>query len=257
MMKDKKVVKLKKNSFFKNSIFIPFIILITALIILAFSPLFDIKQLKIEGNLRLTENSIIKVSGIELNSNILRLNKNIIKENIRSLPYVESVSIRRSWPDTVTIFVTEKDDFAKLEVLGSVITVDENGMVLQAFSDGTDIDLPLIDGIEVLSYGVNKTIETSSQDEYNNILEVLKIFKKNDMLNVIERILQDSNIIIYTKDGHVINVGDVNDLEYKCKRLKAVLEVEKDEKYYFDISNINIYPVSKPLWAITQDEVVE
>lgn len=256
-MKEKKVVKLRKNNFFKNAIFIPFILIIAALVILSFSPLFDIKHLEIEGNFRLTENSIIKASEIELNSNILRLNKNIIKENIKSLSYVESVSVKRDWPDTVTIYVTEKSDFAKLEVLGAVVTVDENGTVLQAFSDGTDIDLPLIDNIEILSYGVNKTIESTSQDKFNNILEVLKIFKKNDMLNIIERILQGSNIIIYTKDGHVINVGDISDLEYKCKRLKAVLDVEKNEKYYFDISNINIYPVSKPLWAITQDEVIE
>ena len=147
MMKDKKVVKLRKNNFFKNSIFIPVILLVAALIILSFSPLFNITQIKVKGNLKLTENSIIDASEIKIGQNILMLNKNIIKENIKKLAYIEDVSIRRIWPDVITINVIEKNDFAKLEVLGSTLTIDENGVVLQASSDNSIIDIPLIDNI--------------------------------------------------------------------------------------------------------------
>ena len=93
------------------------------------------------------------------------------------------------------------------------------------------------------------------------MLQVLKIFQKNDMLNIVEKIKQDENINIYIKSGHVVNFGDTNNLDYKIKRLKAVVEKETDEKYYFDISNINTYPVSKPIWTLTEEkqdtEVVE
>ena len=50
---------------------------------------------------------------------------------------------------------------------------------------------------------------------------ILKIFKKNDMLNIVEKIAQDENINIYTKSGHIVNFGDINNLEYKIKRLKG------------------------------------
>jgi cell division protein FtsQ len=260
-MKDKEVVKLRKNNFFKNSIFIPFILLIAVLIALSFSPLFNITKIKVEGNLRLTENSIINASDIKIGHNILRLNKNVIKENIKKLPYIEDASIRRKWPDTIVISVIEKNDFAKLEVLGSTLTIDENGIVLQAFSDSSIIDVPLIDNIEIVSYGINKTINSPDYDKLNNVLEVLKILKKNDMLHIVEKVSKDTSIIIYTQDGHVIDVGDTSDLDYKCKRLKAILEIEENEKYYFDVSNINSYPISKPLWTITEEkqniEVIE
>lgn len=260
MKKDKKVVKLRRNNFFKNSIFIPFILLIAALIILAFSPLFDITKIKIEGNSKLTENTILNVSGIKEGQNILRINKNEIKQNIETLPYIDEVSIKRNWPDTLVISIKEKEAIAKIATVGAVLTLDEDGNVLNSFSDNMDIDLPLIDKIEVFSYGFD-LLNTSDNEKINNILEVLKIFEKNDMLKLVEKIEQDSNVLIYTKEGHVANIGDINDLEYKIDRIRKVVEIEQDEKYYFDTSNVNISTISKPLWTVTEEkqdiEVVE
>lgn len=261
MKKDKKVVKLRKNNFFKNSIFIPFILLITALIILAFSPLFNIKEIKVKGNLRLTENSIVKESGIEIGQNILRLNKSSIKEALFNLPYIKDVSIRRNWPDTIIISLVEKNEIAKIVTFGATIALGEDGQVLEAYSDNSILDIPLIDNVEVFNYGVNMVLETSDNEKVNNLLEVLKIFEKNDMLQVVEKIDKNDGIIIYTKDGHIANLGDMTDLDYKIKRLKAVTKREVEEKYYFDISNLNIDTISKPLWTINKEkqdaEVVE
>lgn len=261
MKKNKKVVKLRKNNFFKNSIFIPFVLLITALIILAFSPLFNIKEIKVKGNLRLTENSIVKESGIEIGQNILRLNKNTIKDDLFNLPYIEDISIRRNWPDTIIISVVEKSEIAKVVTFGATIALDEDGQVLEAYSDNSALDVPLIDNIEIFNYGINKTLETSDNEKVNNLLEVLKIFEKNDMLKIVKKIDKEDGIIIYTKDGHIANLGDMNDLDYKIKRLKAVTQRETSDKYYFDISNLNIDTISKPLWTINEKkqdvEVVE
>jgi len=254
MKKDKKVVKLRKNNFFKNSIFIPFILLITALIILAFSPLFNIKEIKFKGNLRLTENTIVKESGIEIGQNILRLNKNTIKDQLFQLPYIEDVNIRRNWPDTIAISIIEKSEIAKVVTFGATIALDKNGQVLEAYSDNSILDVPLIDNVEIFNYGINKALETSDNEKVNNLLEVLKIFEKNDMLQVVEKIDKNDGIIIYTKDGHIANLGDMTDLDYKIKRLKAATNKENSEKYYFDISNLNINTISKPLWTIREEK---
>ena len=80
-MKEKKVVKLRKNNFFKNAILIPFILIIAGIIILAFSPLFNVSEIKVQGNYRLMENTIINISGIEKGQNILRTLRNDSKIN--------------------------------------------------------------------------------------------------------------------------------------------------------------------------------
>jgi hypothetical protein len=81
------------------------------------------------------------------------------------------------------------------------------------------------------------------------------------MLNIVEKIDENNGIIIYTKNGHIANLGDMTDLDYKIKRLKAAANKETDEKYYFDISNLNIDTISKPLWTVKEEkqdvEVVE
>ena len=261
MMKEKKVVKLRKKNIMKDVILIPIILLFTLIIILAFSPLFNITEIQIEGNFRLTENTIINASNIKIGQNILRIDKNKIKDNIKEIPYIDEVSIKRNWPDKLCISITEKQALAKIDVFGSVIVLDENGIVLESVSDATNLDIPLIENFEITNYGVNKNISLEENNKINNILEVLKILKKNDMLNIVSKISQDTDIIINTKDGHIVNVGQINDLEYKAKTLKALLEKEKEEKYYFDVSNINVYAVSKPLWTLKEEkheiEVVE
>lgn len=260
-MKEQKVVKLRKKNIIKDVILIPIILLVALVIILAFSPLFNITEIKVQGNFRLMENTIINVSGIELGNNILRLNKNKIKQNISSIAYIDDVSIKRQWPNSIIISVSEKKELAKMNVFGSSVVLDEEGKVLEAYSDNSVIDVPLIENIEVINYGVNREVELAEDKKINNILEVLKIFQKNDMLNIVQKINNDSTITIYTNDGHVVNIGDTSDLEYKLKRLKAIIEKETTEKYYFDISNVNIYPISKPLWTFTEekqeDEVIE
>ena len=126
MKKTKKVVKLRKKSIgmkIKECILSSFILLCSFILILLFSPIFNIIQVNVEGNSKLNENFIRSESGIRIGHNILRLNKIKIKEELLKISYIEDVTINRKWPDTIVIKVKEKEPLAKISLLGSSISL--------------------------------------------------------------------------------------------------------------------------------------
>lgn len=247
----KNVVKLKKNSNkdkIRECILSSFILLCSFVLILLFSPLFDITQIKVEGNLKLNENIIKSESGINLGQNILGLNKIKIKEDLLSISYLEDVEIRRMWPDTILIRVAEKEPVAKVKLLGSNILIDENAYILEIVTDDKEYDVPLLEGIETFSTVINEKLECNNQELLENFLEILKNLKNNDMLKNIVKIESKESLLLYTNRGQIVNIGDTSDLNYKFIRLKAIMNKEDTDNFYIDISNVNIWPVSKPLW---------
>ena len=133
-------------------------------------------------------------------------------------------------------------------MLGSNILIDENGYILEIITDNEDIDLPLLNGIETFSMVINERVETDNQELLEIFLEVLKSLKNNDMLTNIVKIEKNESVLLYTKGGHIVNIGDISDLNYKMLRLKAVLDKNDIVPLHIDVSNVNIWPVSKPLW---------
>ena len=89
------------------------IILIIAVIVgifafLFISPIFNITEIKIENAKKISENTYIALSEIEIGENIFKIIKTNIKNNIKEEPYVEDVEITRSFPGTVIISVQER-----------------------------------------------------------------------------------------------------------------------------------------------------
>lgn len=90
---------------------------------------FQVETIAVTGNSRYTQEEIISASGVEVGDNLFRMSKKQISEQIlHQLPYVESVSILRGLPSTLTFQVTEWDAVAQVEVY--------SGSSAQGSSDG-------------------------------------------------------------------------------------------------------------------------
>ena len=77
---------------------------------------FQVETIAVAGNSRYTQEEIIAVSGVQVGDNLFRMSKKQISEQIlHQLPYVESVSILRGLPSTITFQVTEWDAVAQVE----------------------------------------------------------------------------------------------------------------------------------------------
>ena len=96
---------------------------------------FRVQTIEVAGEKRYTAEDIISVSGIQQGDYLALLDKNYIVRKIRSdLPYVESVAIKRTLPDSVLVEVTESSVAAAVEVSGSWWLINSSGKLLEEVS---------------------------------------------------------------------------------------------------------------------------
>ena len=119
-------------------------ILIGTLIYILLSPLFNIKDVTVTGNNKLSREEIISLSEIRTEENIFKTSKNDIKNKIKTNPYVENVKIRRKLPDKVEIIVVERVATYMLPFANSYVYINNQGYMLEITSQKAN--LPIITG---------------------------------------------------------------------------------------------------------------
>lgn len=236
-----KAKKEKKNTGF----FLGFIFVVAVICFLLVSPIFQVRRIMVEGVLRLSENTIIDSSGLFYGQNVWRINKNEIVENIKKIAYVDSVSVRRAWPDGIVLQVTESNPIAELEFYGSKLIIDENAKLLEVVTDNVPTHLPRLLGITVNEIVLGEIVSVNEKEKLEDFLEVLKILKENDMLKNVEKINESEGILVHFENGHVANFGDAGNLAYKLAVLNAIFEKEETASY-IDITQ----KMTKPVWGM-------
>lgn len=86
------------------------VVVVVALLVwlLAFSPVFGVHSVKVTGLHALTEQQVTAAADVPHDRPLLRLDTNAVRTRVAALPGVESVSVSTSWPNSVTIAVTER-----------------------------------------------------------------------------------------------------------------------------------------------------
>ncbi len=94
------------------------------------SPYFPIKKIHFYGQLAETDQvKLAEVAQRNINGNFFKADMNELKQALAKDPWVESVKVQRMWPDTVNVFVVERQAQASWKGGG---LVDAKGFVFNA-----------------------------------------------------------------------------------------------------------------------------
>ncbi len=94
-----------------------------------FLPILTVGQVKVEGTRNADVQTIQKATGISDGTNMLRLDTKKAAANVAGVPWVEKVTVSRSWPTTVAVKITEHDPVGVLGSGKNAQVVDEQGHV--------------------------------------------------------------------------------------------------------------------------------
>lgn len=72
-----------------------------------FSPWLVVKNIDVEGVVHGDKDAIVEASGISENQKLIRLDTDASARSVAGQPWVDSVTVSRSWPQSVTISVRE------------------------------------------------------------------------------------------------------------------------------------------------------
>lgn len=108
---------------------------------------FGIEAVTISGIARLHETEVLAAAGISSKSSLPFLDVAIAREGLESLPLVASASVRKLFPNRVSIALVEREPYALWQVEGQVYVIAADGAVIDLFRDDPRYAaLPLVVG---------------------------------------------------------------------------------------------------------------
>lgn len=215
--------KCKLNKRGKFAIYAFILLVILFIYICISSSIFELKQIDVDGNSKITKSDIIKIGDIETGKNIFKYNLNDVEKNLLVNPYIKYVKVSRKFPDKLVITIKENSEYAIIKEGASYIYIGENGLVLSEQKVIKNKNIPLVSGIEIKNKKLNTKIKINS-DKSNDIILAIDTLKKNNMSRKIENIKINKNkMYMKTDDNTNIVLKIDEDIEYNINRLKAIL----------------------------------
>ncbi len=112
------------------------------------SQMFQLREVKIEGNRYIEDQKIIKLADVQLGAKLYQIPIDSVTQKVLEYPYMEGVSVSRSLPSTLIISVQEREPVAYL-IDNNIYMIDESGIVLLKKPAMSIENLPLVTGLSV------------------------------------------------------------------------------------------------------------
>lgn len=211
----------------KVTIFTLIAIVIIGIIFAFVSPLFNIKEIKVENNNILTPEKIISLSGLKKGQNIFRFLKSDIEKRFKEEPYIEKVSISRELPDTIKLKVTERNRDFCIKFLNSYAFINNQGYILEITEDTAGVTI--LEGIETPEENIQPGNRLDRKDlkKLESIIQLIKVAKENEIADKITGIdISNKNelIIHFAGEGKDAYIGDGSNINTKILYIKEILE---------------------------------
>lgn len=210
-----------------------FLIICTLAIIIGTmtSPLFNINEIIIEGNEKITKDEIISLSKIRTEENTYKINLNKSKKQILQNPYINQVEIKRRLPSKIVITVKERKATYMLEHGSGYIYINNQGYMLEVSTQ--KLNVPILQGAQTSSeeFTPGNRLCIEDLNKMSTIIKIMEIAESNEIANLITRIdMQNSKNykILFESEKKVAHVGDETDLNTKMLSIKSILEREKE-----------------------------
>lgn len=227
----KKRRKSKKKKINKKILgFFSIIILVAIIVVLALTaPIFNITKIEINGNQKVSKDTIIALSGIKMGENIFRFNNNMI-QNVKQNTYIEKVEIQRKIPGTVVISVKERKIKYQINLINSYVYLDKNGYLLENSAERKNV--PVIVGFSIKEDEMlnEKRLKDNDLEKLANVAKIIEAAKAINIDNLITEVnVEDkNNTILYLESkSKKINVGDTTNLTNKMLYVQKILENEE------------------------------
>ena len=235
--KEKEKKKKKRRKIFRTikALMIIFI-LIGGIAYFLLSPIFNITNIKVDGNEKISSEEIISLSQLKKGENIFKINKQETREKIKQNAYIDTVEIKRTLPDMLTIAVTERTATYQINFANLYMLINNQGYMLEATE--MNKNMPVIVGIATSEEDI-KAGNRLCVDDLEKLEDVLKISesaKSNNLDQLITKIditNKEDYVVEMKTEKKTVHFGDTTNLALKMLYVSDIISKEKDEGEIF------------------------
>ena len=196
------------------------------------SPIFNIKEVEVIGNSKISSETIISLSGITIDQNMFSFRTSNVRESIKNNAYIDTVEIHRDLPDKISLVVTERKTTYMIKFGNAYAYINNQGYILE-ITDKEEA-VPIITGYETLDENIQEgnRLHTEDLEKLNDVLKIMEAASSsgNNLKNLITKIdISDkSNYILDLKtQKKQIYFGDATNLSTKMLWIDQILGEEK------------------------------
>jgi len=236
---------INKNKYKKRRKFLfwtSIIIIITISIILFFrSSVFNIKEIKVENNSRISTEEIIQMSELKVDMNMFELSKKKIEKKIKEKnSYVESVKTEKNLNGTIVLKITERQQNYMLDLGGKFAYINNQGYILEISTER--INVPTITGFGTKEIVPGVRLTKEDLEKLDTVIDIVEVCKSQNIYNKINSIdISDSkNFKLQMEDNKkTVNFGDKTDINEKVLWLITILKKEEGIEGEVYINNMD------------------
>lgn len=202
------------------------VIIVFSIAFLLTSSIFNIKTITVTGNVRVSQQEIIRLSDLSYQQNIFRINTKNTMKSIFQNPYIKKIKINRALPNVINIDIIERKPLVLVPYVGSYLFVDQEGIVVEINSSIKDLKLPIINGLKFNTFKLGEEIMLEDKQQLEIMVRLINEITNTGINQEISEINTADilNIKLLTKNGIKINLGDASDIENKLPLAKAILQ---------------------------------
>jgi len=233
-MNKQREIEKKKRKRRKSVLIIILILLVVGGIstYLLTSPSFDIQEISIKGNNKVSNGKLLSIAEIKKGDNIFSKLGIVMKVKLKQNGYVQDAEINKIYPNKVEINITErKQQFQIKTETEGYIYIDEQGYILEYAVD--KLEIPVIIGMNIVQHDV-ETLKRLSERDLNKMENILQIREECRNIEIADKItkyeVSDEYVISLENEGITINLGDATDLKNRMYYVNAILKQESGNK---------------------------
>ena len=246
---NKKKKKKKKGTFKKVILTLFKIILVIGVItgialFLFVSPVFNIIEVKVENAEKISENTYIALSEIQIGENMFKVSKAKVENLIKQEAYVEDIEVIREYPGTIVIKTKERKPKYQTEKNGMYIYIDRNGYTLEESSQ--KLDLPILKGIvtDLVAIKMGDRLSEEDLSKFNDLIKITETIENNNVTAKLSNIdISDYNnyILEFEEAKKTVILGKTNDLNAKMSWINLLMKEREGEKGIIHLETENVY----------------
>ncbi len=197
------------------------------------SSFFNVRSIVISGNEKISQETIISLSGIELEQNTFKISKSKVEQAIKTNAYIDSVKIKRKLPETIEIQVVERKPAYMLTLGNAYVYMNTQGYLLEISQE--KLQAPIITGVLTLEDQIQEGNRLCTEDlqKLSSVIQIMDSANNNDIGKLITKInISDKQdyILELKSEKKNVHVGDTSNLSTKMLYIKKVLQNEKKKE---------------------------
>lgn len=212
------------------------VLIVAAAIALSLTVFFKIQSVSVVGDDIYNAETITAASGLNVGENMFRTSKKDISAKLESsLPYIESVQVKRSPTGKVTLNVTAAKAELAIDCGESYILLSKTGKVLEDGVVALNEDITTVTASSIVSAVPGDIITFENGQDAQTVADIKSVINDKQLEKITDINITDYSSVVLTYDMRItLEIGTATGFEQKTDFIKATLDKLNSDEPNFE-----------------------